>query len=489
MTSLQNKVIQGGGWVFLGRAVNAVYKLVRTIILARLLAPNDFGLFGAALLIVSLLETFSQSGLNEALIQQKKDIRVYLDTVWTFQLIRGGVLGVLLFVTAPAIEAFFNAENLTPIIRVLALLQGVKACKNVGLVYFQKDLRFHLNVRYQLINSTLGFVVGIVLAYVLRNVWALVYATLVIDVVSVILSYGVHPYRPRLVFDKYKFHELFYFGKYVYVQTVIVFFLIEGDDMLVGKVLGLTTLGLYKLAYRFSNLMATEVTHTISSVVYPAYAQIQDDATRLSGALLKVLQLTAVISFPLAVLIGGLAFELTVGLVGDKWLPMVPALRMMCVYGMLRSLAASFGPVYRALNRQKPLLMIDLTHLGILALIIYPLTRHYGIWGTAIAITIGMGVTFSLTLLTISKMMQIELRRFCEVLLPPLGFSSIMLAILIILRNNSVLHGYSWGWGVRGGLAAGFYGVSVLVYYRRCCVGFYEGLIFSLKSSLGPKKA
>ena len=135
--SLAKKVIRGGLWVVALRIINRGLGFVRTIILARLLAPEDFGLLGIAMLAVATLETFSQTGFHQALIQKKENVESYLDTAWTISVIRGIILFGILFFTAPTVAKFFSSPLASLVIRVIAISTLLTGFRNIGIVFFQ----------------------------------------------------------------------------------------------------------------------------------------------------------------------------------------------------------------------------------------------------------------------------------------------------------------------------------------------------------------
>src|SRR3989338_10815509 len=131
--SIAKKTVQGTFWLFSFRVVDHSFRLVRTVILARLLAPNDFGLFGITIMAVSLLETFSQNGFQQALTQKKEDIRPYLDSAWVVQIVRGLLLALLLFLLAPFIAVFFTAPGAEQILRVVAVAVALQGFYNIAI--------------------------------------------------------------------------------------------------------------------------------------------------------------------------------------------------------------------------------------------------------------------------------------------------------------------------------------------------------------------
>jgi O-antigen/teichoic acid export membrane protein len=167
-----------------------------------------------------------------------------------------------------------------------------------NLLYFQKELKFNKLFFYEFFSTLIDLSLAISLALILRNVWALVWAGLAGQFARLILSYVVHSYRPRLRFDKGEFTELFGFGKWVFASSIIVFIVTQGDDIIVGKMLGVVALAFYQMAYTFSNMAVTEIIQVVSRVMLPAYSKLQDDLPKLKQAYLKVLQITAFVSAP-----------------------------------------------------------------------------------------------------------------------------------------------------------------------------------------------
>ena len=148
--TLSQKIIYGGVWVFSLRLINRLFEVIRIIVLARLLAPEDFGLFGLALFAMSALEAFSQTGIQAALIQKKENIEGYLDTAWTMQAIRGAILALILFIIAPYVSIFFG-QPVTLILRALGVSVLINGFANIGIIYFPKELEFHKQFIYMIL--------------------------------------------------------------------------------------------------------------------------------------------------------------------------------------------------------------------------------------------------------------------------------------------------------------------------------------------------
>jgi len=384
--SLTGRVVKGAAWVFAGKLVGRGMSLVRLIVLARLLSPEDFGLFGIVMLAIATLETFTQTGFNTALIQRKDNTEDYLDTAWTVQIIRGLVLAGLVYASAPLVGWFFNEARAIPLLRVMCISVALGGFVNIGTIYFRKELKFHKQFVYDLVPAVLSLIVGVILAYRLRSVWALVWAGLAAAPARVLLSYAIHPYRPRLHWSSAQAALLFRFGRWVLASSILVLLLNHGDDAFLGKLLGAASLGLYQMAYRISNLPATEITHLVGAVTFPAYSKIQNETSRLRQSYTAIYALTAATTVPLTALIALFADPLVPRVLGETWRPAVPAIQVLAVWGFIRSLGAHTGPLWVATGKPHLPAYFQAVKLCLLAVTIYPFTKAWGVTGTALAV-------------------------------------------------------------------------------------------------------
>jgi len=434
--SLSQHVVRGGFWVFLLRITQQLFNFVRLVILARVLSPNDFGLMGIALLTMATLDTFSQTGFQQALIQKKEDIKPYLDSAWTVLILRGFILFTILFFIAPYVATFFNAPEAKPIVQVIGFALLFQAFTNIGVVYFQRELEFNKQFIYQLSGTLVDFVVAISTALILKSVWALVFGLVTGNFAKFVVSYLIHPYRPHLSLDLEKMKELFGFGKWILGSSILVFLITQGDDIFVGKLLGATALGFYQMAYRISNIPATEITHVISQVTFPAYSKLQDNIPKLREAYLKVLQITAFLSFPIAGLIFVLAPDFTKIFLGEKWMPMVPAMQVLTLAGLIRSIAATSGPIFKAVGKMRIDTELQIIRFGVLVALIYPFTAYWKILGTSVAVFLSILVNAVGYSFIVVKFTQCGIKNFVKMIVPPLISGTIMMLVMFLLKIN-----------------------------------------------------
>ena len=429
--SIRHRAIQGGGWIFALRIITRLFDIIRTLILARLLVPSDFGLIGIALITMSALETFSQTGFESALIRKKSITSQFLDTTWSILLLRGIFLFVVIFVSAPLVATFFKNPHATNVLRVISISLILSGISNIGVLYFTKELEFGKQFTLQISSVIVNTVISIPLAILFRNVWALVLGLLAGSVTYCLMSYLMHPYRPKFKIDSAKAKELFSFGKYVFASSVIIFFITQGDDIFVGRFLGMAALGLYTMAYKLSNTPATEISHTISKIIFPVYSKLQDNKIILREAYLKTTQVIALISFPLAGGLFVLAPELTQHLLGSKWMGMVPAMQILCLLGIMRSIGGPSGSFYYAIGRPDISTKLSSLKLTLLAILIYPLSMKLGITGVAIATTLPSLVHQSIGIGIVIKKIDCGTGRFFKNILVPIAGTSVMIGTIL----------------------------------------------------------
>jgi len=337
---------------------------------------------------MSCLQSISTAGLDHALVQKKGKIEDYLDTAWAVQLIRGALLGLVLFLAAPLVGLFFKNAMVIPLIRTISLVPVINGFSNIGILYFKKELRFNRVFIYSSVVIITESVVSISFAIILRSLWALVLGSLAGALTALYLSYVFSLYRPKFAIDTQKLKELFRFGRWIMGSGILTFIILHGDDIFVGKFLGVAALGLYQVAYRISNMPFSEVTRVISNVTFPAYSKLQDNISRLREGFLKVLQITALVVFPMSTLIFILAHDFTRIFLGERWLPAALVMQVLSIWGLVRSLKASGGPIFRATGRPEVVTKLQFARLILLLGLLYPLTRRFGIIGTAWAVTI-----------------------------------------------------------------------------------------------------
>ncbi|WP_348611618.1 lipopolysaccharide biosynthesis protein [Halobaculum rarum] len=385
--SLGERVATGGVWLSALTAADRLVRLAMLVVLARLLSPEAFGVVGLGLVAVAVLRKVLRLGLDEALIQDEQaDVDAYLDTTWTLTVLRGFALWGIASLAAPAVADTVGEPQLTAVLPVLALSSVVGGFRNPGVIYFRKELAFHRQFTYSVSGTVVQAAVAVSAALAWGTAWALVAGLLAGSAARTVASHLLHPYRPRPGFDPAAARELLGYGKWIFGSGILLLLLNQGDDAIVGWLLGASALGLYGMAFRFSNAPATEVSHVIAKVTFPAFSKVQDDVEELREGFLRTVRAVAYLSFPMAVGVAAVAPVFVQAAFGPKWLPMVETMRVLALWGALRALVAVVGPLFKATDRPHYSTALQASRLVIVAALLYPATVAWGTVGTAAAL-------------------------------------------------------------------------------------------------------
>lgn len=385
--SVFERALKSGFWVGAIRLLSRFLQILMLIMLARILAPRDFGLMGVALVTLGATKKFTNIGLNAALIHGKADdVDEYLDTTWCLEAGRGLLIAGVLFVAAPVIASFFQEPQVTALIRVIAIGPFLHGLRNPGVVYFQKDLEFHKEFVYQVSGGIAQVVVGVGYALYWPTVWALVFGFLAADAAKFLVSYLVHSYRPWPAVDREAAIDLIDYGKWITGSSIIYFLYSQGDDAFVGWFLSATALGFYQYAYRIADAPATEISEVVSSVAFPAFSQIQEDPVTLQNAVLTTTRVTSFVTIPMALGIVLVAPSFVPVVLGPAWRPMVLTMQLLALFGMIHAVTRFFGSFWKAIGRPDVVAKLGLLRVLCIAVLIWPLTARWGIEGTALTV-------------------------------------------------------------------------------------------------------
>lgn len=409
-----------GGYGLMTKATLQLVGVLRLVILARLIAPEHFGVFGVALLAVTALRAFSEPGFQAALIQQKENPGPYLDTVFTVYVLRGIALGAVVYLAAPAVAGFFEVPESVWVLRSVALLLVLEGLTSPALVHLNRDLALGRIYLIDILDAGFALVAAVVFGLLMANVWALILSILIGQLVRTAASYWAAPYRPRFAFTASRIREISGFGRAVMGSRILVYILVNLDDVLVGKLIGPIGLGLYQVAYRIGNLPATDLARVVSQVGFPALSQVQDDPVSLQVRTAWTLHVTALLALPASVGLLVLAPDLIPAALGGDWAPAVPALQVLCVFGAIRALNANFGSLLWAIGKPGFVTRVSAVQLVVVAALAVFAIREGALVGIAALITTANALALGLLIHSASRTRAIDLRTIARSVAPGL---------------------------------------------------------------------
>lgn len=433
--SLKDKTVHGILWVSLSNIILKIINFIISVILARLLEPSDFGLVAIALIIVNFFEIFRDLGIGPALIHRKEDKDVAADTAFFIFPAVAVIFYAISYFIAPAAADFFREEELEILIRVLSLTFVIWSFGNLPRTLLTKDLEFKKMVIPQLLPKISYGVVAIVMALLGFGVWSLVGGRFVLEVLSVITIWHALDWRPSFRFNKKIALELLSYGKHVITATIIIFMISVIDVTFIGRLLGSESLGYYSIALGIAGLLTLQVSVLLSQVMFPVYSRMQGDMDKLGWAYLKTIKYFSIIVFPAAFGIISVAWYFIKVVYGDKWLPAVAVLQVLCLYGLNIAMLRTTENLYLASGRPRIMTTINLLQFILMAILIYPLTIKYGILGTGIAATIPSMLMVFFTFNEAGKIIDKSFLTIVKTLLPAAAGSLIMVLLVMILQQ------------------------------------------------------
>lgn len=433
--SLQEKAARSAVWVGLSSFAGAGISFLKSIILARLLMPEVFGLMAICSMIIQGIEIFTETGFTAALIHRQQKFEEAKDTAFTIWVLRGFGLVVLGILAAPWIATFYEQPILTIVLSVVSLTFLINAFRNVNTIALQKELDFKRLIYIEQSNIIFNLVIAVALAYWLRNVWALVYAQLASVLISVMLSYLLVAGRPRFRFDITLAKELFAYGKFMTGLAVVVYLTNQLDNAIIGKIIGMEALGYYTLAYTLANLPTTGVSKIAARVLFPMFSKLQNDRHQLQEEYMRGLRLLIAIVVPITCVIVVLADEIVLTLYGATWFPASTALEILAVFGCFQTLWMLNGYLVNALGKPKIDFYVNSTRLLLVLILLYPFTVSMGIAGASLAITIPMSMQFVVGLYLAKTIVGVTISQLLRPLLTALLQGLILVGIMMGLKS------------------------------------------------------
>jgi O-antigen/teichoic acid export membrane protein len=317
-------------WKYLERSASQAMSFIVSIVLARLLAPEDFGLLALVMVFILFANVFVQSGLNTALVQKKDASNLDFSTVFWLSLTIAVIVYAVLFFTAPLIADFYENENLIPVVRVLGITLLLGPFNSVQEAYIQKHFLFKKLFFRSLAVIVPSGIFGILLAYFGFGIWALVWQQLANAFLMCFFMLFMVPWKPALEFSVANAKKLFSFGGKLLTAQIINSFQENLHNVIIGKIFFPATLAFYNRGSSFPNIIINNVNESLHSVLFPALSSIQEDRERVKNMTKKSIILSTYIITPMMAILAVVSESLVEILLGEKWLPAVPFMQIYC---------------------------------------------------------------------------------------------------------------------------------------------------------------
>ena len=333
---LATRVARGSAWI-LGAGIAArLLGAVNTIIVARLLAPDDIGIVATAAVTMQLLQGISDIGVSQAVVKFRNADRDDLDTLFTLSVLRGLLIGALLFAAAPFAAQFYGDPRLFWAFAGIALYPVITGLLNPRFYEFERDLKFSREFIVTLANRLIGVAVSVTIAIIFRTYWAIIGGMLAGAIVQLSLSYLLRPHAPRFSFRS--FNKVFGFSGWIAGVSFLAALNNKLDVPILTRLAGASGAGVYFLGLQISELVAGQIAAPVTRALYPGLSEMQGDPARMRAGFLRGVEALGALAMPAAFGLAFTAVDVTHVLLGEKWSAAAPAIALLAPVIGLQSL-------------------------------------------------------------------------------------------------------------------------------------------------------
>ena len=434
--SLRKKTISGALWKFGERTIYQIANFIVSIILARLLLPEDYGIIALVSVFITICDKLVVSGFATSLIQKKDADTTDFSTVFFFSIAMSLVLYALLFFGAPLLANFYDAYDramLIAVIRVMGIQVIATAVNSVQQAYVSRTMQFQKTLYSTLISAVLSAIVGIWMAYNGYGVWALV-AQYCVNVVTVmIVLWIVVRWRPIFIFSVQRFKSLFAYGWKIFAASIIKVLYNDLRSLVIGKFYTGADLAYYNKGQSFPQLVESNVSGTIESVLFPAISKRQTSKEDMLAILRRAIKTTTFILMPLLAGLAAVAEPLVSLLLTDKWLPSVPYMQIICFTFMMMPIEVDNLQAIKAMGRSDIALKLEIIKkiIGVTLLIA---SIPLGVMAIAISLLIGAVINAIVDAVPNKKLLGYGVGKQIWDILPSLLMSAVMFACVYPLN-------------------------------------------------------
>lgn len=349
-------------WKFAERISSQMVSFVVSIVLARILAPSDYGAIAMVMIFVTLANVFVEGGFSSALIQKKDADKLDFSTVFYFSVFFSIILYAVLYIVAPYISQFYGKgyEILTPVLRVIGLQVIIYGANAVQQAYISRRMMFKKFFWSTLVGTIVSAVIGLVMAYLGYGIWALVGQQLSSVVTNTLVLYLVTRKLPGLMFSFQRLKGLFEYGAKILGASFLVNMFLNLRSLVIGKIYSANDLAFFDRGRQFPNLLVTNINSSIDAVLFPKMSQEQDNKERIKQTCRNSIRFSSFVMMPLMLGMAACAEPLIRLLLTDKWIECVPFLQLFCVIYMFYPMHTANMQAIKALGHSETYLKLEI---------------------------------------------------------------------------------------------------------------------------------
>lgn len=442
MESSKQKVAGGLFWSYGERIMAQLVSLIVSIVLARLLDPENYGVISIVMIFITFCDAIVTGGFGNAIVQKKDADELDVNTMLCCSVATSILLYIIIFCAAPYIASFYNMPIIRPILRVLGVRLLISGANSIQRAWIQKRMlfkRFFISTSFGTIISA---VVGISMAYMGKGAWALVGQYLTNSFIDTAVLLITNDWKPRLQFSWKRAKEMLSYGWKVLVTTVV--YTIEGDlrSLIIGKKFGSADLAYYDQGKKFPNLLVTNINTSISNVMFPVLSENQNDPTRLKQLCRRAVRIGIYLLSPLLIGLMGVADTFVIAILSEKWAPCIPFLRILTLVFLVRPFTTTCQQSILSVGRSDITLKIEIIVNAVaIGILFYSVLILESVLGIAIGTLIAELVSMGMFMYYENKIIRYSYKEQLQDLLPSLGLATVMGVIVYIVHFLPIYKG------------------------------------------------
>lgn len=427
-------IINGLVWKFGERIVSQGVSFIISLVLARLMLPEDYGTVSLVLVFINLANVFVTYGLGDALIQKKDADEIDFSTIFICSCILSLILFGILYFTAPIIADFYKDSKLTSIIRVLSVQVPLSAVKTIQHAYVSKQMQFRKFFFSTLGGAVISGTIGIAMAYKGLGVWALVAQYIINNIIDILVLFFIVPWRPKPIYDHSKAKSLVNFGWKVMVSQFVNTFYGELRSLIIGKLYTTADLAYYNKGNQFPSVLITNINTSISAVLFPALSNVNDDKAHVKSITRKSMMLSSYVLFPMMIGLIAVAEPLVKILLTENWIESVPYLQICCLYWMCQPCQTANVQAMMALGRSDICLKLEVVKkiIGVLLIVI---TMNINVMAVVISNVVFAVISMLINIVPNKKLIGYGYKEQFKDLAPNLFISVVMGGIVYLVSK------------------------------------------------------
>ena len=430
---MKKKILAGFAWEGITKIIVQTVTWVTTIVVARILAPEDYGIVAISGIFIGLLAVITDMGFMSALINQDKVTREQQDGVFWLSLLLSLILFALVFALAPTLAMMYESEILVEIIRVSAFVLPLTSLKIVPVTIAMREMNFKYRAVTDMVGQFVTSASSVIMAMNGFGVWTLIYSVLIGQFVVVIAYLPLMKTMPRLSIQMKKMKDIFAYGTHLMLAQILEFFTMRADIFIIGMFLPEKQVGYYSMGFQLSTIPLDKIGALFNRVAFPSVSRIKEDIDAIRSLFINMHKYLLVIAFPVLVGLMLVADDLIVLLLTEKWEPLVPIMQALCMLNLLRVSGMIMPYVIAGAGRSDYVLKYHLLSSVILP-VAFLIGVQQGLYGVLVGWFIAYPFLYFFILRLLANLIGMELKQLLSSIRAPVVSAFFMFVVVSLVK-------------------------------------------------------